>query len=84
MNEMNRKSGEPATAGSDQEIKRLAAIIRENRVALDKGWEELARLTHALTVPQRSEPAEGSTNPPCPGTSDAGATGSASFVVVKE
>lgn len=84
MNETNRKSGGSATAGSDPEVKRLAAIIRENRVALDKGWEELARLTHKLAGLDGSKPADGSKNPPSPAAPDAGTAGSASVFVVKE
>ncbi len=85
MNETNRKSGEPATADSDQEIKRLAALISENRAALDKGWEELARLTQLLASHGRLKPKDfPPENPPPPEATDMSATGSASVVIVKE
>jgi hypothetical protein len=85
MNETNRKSGEPASAGSDQEIKRLAAIIRENRVALDHGWEELARLNRVLAGPGKAElKTDRPENLPAPQAEPAGPQDPASEVVVKE
>jgi hypothetical protein len=60
MNSMTRKPGERAILppprdtitrtddNSEKEVQRLAAIVQENRAALERGWQELDRLTHEL------------------------------------
>jgi len=57
---MTRKPGErailpppretiaPAENNSEKEVQRLAAIVQENRAALERGWQELDRLSQEL------------------------------------
>jgi hypothetical protein len=67
---MTRKPGERAILppprdtitrtddNSEKEVQRLAAIVQGNRAALERGWQELDRLTHelaSLDTPKRMD-----------------------------
>ena len=85
MIETDKKSGTSTINGSSSEIKRLAAIIMDNRVALNKGWQELIRLTQKLSsldAPDSQNHRSG--NSPFKTTADSGCKDTPPVVVVKE
>ena len=84
MNEM-KKSADASASDSDREVKRLSAIIQENRAALEKGWAELARLDQMLTSSPADEArADSAENPSASGTEPTDPENPSSVVVVKE
>jgi hypothetical protein len=60
-------TGVPSGTGTPADPQKLAAMIRENRAALDRGWAELNRLNQQLAALDRIQaspkPGQANTSP---------------------